>query len=190
MAEILWPWLAIAGLGALHGLNPASGWACAAAWGVRAGDRSHAWQALLPIAAGHAASVACFAGAVALGAVLDRARLVAGVAVLLAILVVLRFVGRIDRRAHAPVAHAGVALWSFAVATAHGSGSMLVPALAPLCGGAADGGTLASAEPFALAIAAVLVHAGAMLAVTGAVASGSCRMFRQRRATGAAEGRS
>ena len=22
----LWPWLAVAGVGALHGLNPASGW--------------------------------------------------------------------------------------------------------------------------------------------------------------------
>jgi len=27
-----WPWLAVAGVGALHGLNPASGWMFAAAW--------------------------------------------------------------------------------------------------------------------------------------------------------------
>lgn len=28
----LWPWLAVAGLDALHALNPATGWALAAAW--------------------------------------------------------------------------------------------------------------------------------------------------------------
>lgn len=32
------PWLAVAGLGALHGLNPATGWLFAAARGVRARD--------------------------------------------------------------------------------------------------------------------------------------------------------
>lgn len=31
----LWPWLAVAGVGALHGLNPATGWMFAAASGVR-----------------------------------------------------------------------------------------------------------------------------------------------------------
>ena len=30
-----WPWLAVAGVGALHGLNPATGWAFVAAWRVR-----------------------------------------------------------------------------------------------------------------------------------------------------------
>ena len=41
-----WPWLAIAGLGALHGLNPASGWPWAAACGWRRGGASaHAARA-------------------------------------------------------------------------------------------------------------------------------------------------
>ena len=31
----IWPWVAVAGLGGLHGLNPATGWMFAAAWGVR-----------------------------------------------------------------------------------------------------------------------------------------------------------
>ena len=34
----LWPWLAVAGVGALHGLNPANGWMFAAAWGVHSRD--------------------------------------------------------------------------------------------------------------------------------------------------------
>jgi hypothetical protein len=51
-----WPWIAIAGLGALHGLNPATGWMFAAAWGVRTGNAAQVRHALWPIAVGHAAS--------------------------------------------------------------------------------------------------------------------------------------
>ena len=31
------PWLALAGVGALHGLNPATGWVVVAAWRLRGG---------------------------------------------------------------------------------------------------------------------------------------------------------
>ncbi|HEU5293577.1 MAG TPA: hypothetical protein VFU71_02195, partial [Burkholderiaceae bacterium] len=71
----LWPWLVVAGLGALHGLSPATGWMFAAACGVRAGDGRQAWRALLPIALGHAASIALVACAFAHGLSIDRARL-------------------------------------------------------------------------------------------------------------------
>ena len=47
--------------GALHGLNPATGWLLAAAWGVRTRDRAQALRALLPIGVGHLASVALVA---------------------------------------------------------------------------------------------------------------------------------
>jgi hypothetical protein len=63
----LWPWLAVAGLGALHGLNPATGWMFAAAWGVHSRDRAQALRALMPIAVGHTASIALVAAAVVLG---------------------------------------------------------------------------------------------------------------------------
>jgi len=52
MTASLWPWLTIAGAGALHGLNPASGWACAAAWRLRSRDRPLTLRTLLPVAAG------------------------------------------------------------------------------------------------------------------------------------------
>ena len=42
----LWPWLFLAGLGALHGLSPANGWLFAAACGVRARDGAAARRAL------------------------------------------------------------------------------------------------------------------------------------------------
>jgi hypothetical protein len=62
MASV-WPWLSVAALGALHGANPASGWMVAAAWGLRCGSAAQARQALWPIAAGHAASIAIVAAA-------------------------------------------------------------------------------------------------------------------------------
>ncbi|HEY2189752.1 MAG TPA: hypothetical protein VGH48_14445, partial [Caldimonas sp.] len=67
-----WPWLAVAGVGALHGLNPASGWLAAAAWGVRSGDHARARWALVPIAVGHAVSVFLVATAVLIGVAMDR----------------------------------------------------------------------------------------------------------------------
>ncbi len=72
----IWPWLAVAGAGALHGLNPCTGWALAAACGRR--DRRLAWRALLPLALGHAASVGLVAALVAAGLAMDRLPWLAG----------------------------------------------------------------------------------------------------------------
>ena len=175
--ESLWPWLAIAGVGALHGLNPASGWLWAAAWGVRSGQRRQTWRALIPIALGHAASVALVATAVAVGVSMDRTLLLTLAGALLVVAAVVHLSGHAPKRAKAPAGHAGLALWSFMVSTAHGAGLMLVPALVPLCIGDAAAGAIGTsgALTLALALAAVGVHMAAMLAVTGLVASGVCR---------------
>lgn len=173
----LWPWLVVAGMGALHGLNPATGWLWAAAWGVRSNDRTQALRALLPIAIGHAASVALVAGAVAFGLSLDRPVLQVAAGVLVAVLAALHLWGRTPRAARAPAGHAGLALWSFMMSTAHGAGLMLVPALIPLCMGDASGRDANASGSVLLAFAAVGVHTAAMLAVTGVVALGACRGF-------------
>jgi hypothetical protein len=173
----LWPWLAIAGLGALHGLNPATGWMFAAARGVQAHDDTQARRALIPIAIGHVASIAVVVWTVAHGLSMDRA-LVQGAAgallIGLAMIRLLRGTGRhppLDLRA----GHAGMALWSFLMATAHGAGLMLVPALVPLCvaGGAAS--AITASGSLILAVAAVAVHTAAMLVATGGIASAVCR---------------
>src|SRR5687768_2905570 len=122
----LWPWLVVAGVGALHGLNPATGWLLAAAWGVRSRDRAQALRALMPIAVGHAASVAVVAAAVALGLSMDRVLLQALAGGLLVVVGVIHLKSRTAQRARA-AGHAGLALWSFMVSTAHGAGLMLVP---------------------------------------------------------------
>ena len=163
MDDSLWPWLAVAGAGALHGLNPATGWLWSAAWRLRSRDRAAAWRALLPIAVGHVASVALAAAAVAQRWTPDRTLLQLAAGGVLAAGAAMHLHGGIARRARAPARHAGLALWSFMMSTAHGAGMMLVPALAPLCAGAAVSG------PLALALAAVAVHLAAMLAVTGGV---------------------
>jgi hypothetical protein len=173
--ESLWPWLVVAGLGALHGLNPATGWMWAAAWGVRSKDRGQALRGLVPIAVGHAASVALVAAAVAFGVSMDRTVMQVVAGGLVVVFVVLHLSGRTPKKVRAPAGHAGLALWSFMMATAHGAGLMLVPALVPLCMGDTPALDIAASGTLMLALAAVGVHTAAMLAVTALVASGVCR---------------
>jgi hypothetical protein len=54
------------------------------------------------------------------------------------------------------------------MATGHGAGLMLVPVIIPLCAAASQ--EFMAAESLPIALAAVAVHTGAMLAVTAAVA--------------------
>ena len=56
-----WPPLVFAGLGAFHGLNPAMGWLFAVALGLHRQSRSTVMVSLVPIALGHAASIAIVA---------------------------------------------------------------------------------------------------------------------------------
>ncbi len=177
----LWPWLAVAGVGALHGLNPATGWMFAAACGVRSRDRAQALRALVPIAAGHAASVVLVAAAVALGLATGRVVLQVLAGALLVVVAVVHLSGRKAKLARTPAGHAGLALWSFMMSTAHGAGLMLVPALIPLCMGGAPAREITASGSLALALAVVGVHTAAMLAVTGVIAAEVCRAF----ATGA-----
>lgn len=169
----LWPWLAIAGVGALHGLNPASGWMWAAAWGVHSRDRAKALRALIPIALGHMASVAMVAIAVVFGLAMDRALLQALAGGLLLVIAIVHLSGRAPKVV--PTGHAGLALWSFLMSSVHGAGLMLVPALMPLCVGDVAAREVSASGPLTLALMVVGVHAAAMLAVTGVIATGVCR---------------
>ena len=109
----IWLWLSVAGVGALHGLNPATGWMFAAAWGVRSGDRRQVLRALVPIALGHALSVGLLAGAVASGLSMDRGAMQVVAGGLLAAVAVWHLSAHKAKRAKGPTGHAGLALWSF-----------------------------------------------------------------------------
>ena len=170
------PWLAVAAVGALHGLNPATGWMGAAACGLRSHDRARVWRALLPIALGHGLSVVLVACAVALGLPSrDRVWLQALAGGLLLVVAWHHWAGRRAHRAQAPVGSAAMVLGSFIMSTAHGAGLMLVPALAPLCIADTPARVITASGSLALALAAVGVHTAAMLTVTGVIASGVCR---------------
>lgn len=171
----LWPWLAVAGLGALHGLNPATGWVLAAAWGLRSRERGQALRALAPIAGGHLASVVLVAAAVVFGSGMDRVLLQALAGGLFVATVAMHFWGRTPLKLRAPASHAGLALWSFMMSTAHGAGLMLVPALVPLCMGDSSAREITASGSLLRALAAVGLHMAAMLAVTGLVAAGVCK---------------
>jgi hypothetical protein len=173
----LWPWLAIAGLGLFHGLNPAMGWLFAVALGLNRHSERIVWLSLVPIAIGHAVAVAAvlaaflLLGLVVSGTVLMR---VAGV-VLLAWAAWHALYGHRQRvRVGMQTGLTGLALWSFLMANAHGAGLMLIPAVMPLCVSGTPGADLitqASAERVgSVALAALGLHTAAMLATIAVIA--------------------
>ncbi len=169
----LWPWLTLAGLGAFHGVNPAMGWLFAVALGQHRGSRRVVLLALLPIAAGHAVAVAVVVAAVvALGVLVDQRiiRLAAG-ALLIAWAIYHALYGHRHRvRVGMRTGMAGLALWSFLMATAHGAGLMLVPVLIPLSLAATPAREITASGSLPVSLAAIGVHTLAMLVVTGAIA--------------------
>jgi hypothetical protein len=169
--------MAVACLGAFHGLSPANGWMFAAACGVRARDAAQAQRALLPIGIGHLASVAIVAGAFARGMSMDRTLVQFLAGALLVGAAFYRFLrgARPHKAIRKQVGLAGIALWSFLMATAHGAGLMLVPALASMCLADNPAREITASGSLVLALGAVGVHTAAMLLTTGAVATRVCR---------------
>jgi hypothetical protein len=170
MSEI-WPWLVLAGLGAFHGLNPAMGWLFAVALGMHRHDGRIVWLSLGPIALGHALSVAIVAAAfVWLGVLIDARALGVGCGLALIGWAIYHWIyGHRHRvRFGLQTGLLGLAAWSFLMATAHGAGLMLWPALMPLCAAAASEPEGAGAMTTALL--GVGVHTLAMLIVTAAIA--------------------
>lgn len=167
-----WPWLALAGLGAFHGVNPAMGWLFAVALGLHRHSRAVVVLALFPIAIGHALAVLAVALAVVLlGVMVDQRAIRIGAGVLLIGWAAYHtlYGARHRVRFGMQVGMLGLGAWSFLMATAHGAGLMLIPVLIPLCLAASPAQEL-SAAGSAIALAAVGVHTLAMLATTGIIA--------------------
>jgi len=164
-----WPWLALAGLGAFHGLNPAMGWLFAVALGLQRQRREAVLQSLLPIAAGHALSISAVVLLVsALRAFIDLNALQIACAVLLIGFGVYRLLARHRGRFGMQVSSLQLVGWSFLMATAHGAGLMLLPVLLGMPDQHAH--VMSGVGQTALgALAAVGIHTLAMLCVAGAV---------------------
>ena len=167
----LWAWLALVGLGAFHGLNPAMGWLFAVALGLHQQDRRVVWLSVVPIALGHALSVVVLAAAFFWAGLIIDARIVrigSGLVLIGWALYHWRYGHRHRVRFGMQTGLLGLGVWSFLMATAHGAGLMLWPVLMPLCIAAAsepDG-----AGPLATAIIGIGVHTLAMLVTTTVVA--------------------
>jgi hypothetical protein len=180
-ASGLWPWLALAGLGLFHGVNPAMGWLFAVGLGLQRGSAAAVAQALPPIALGHAAAIALAVVLVALA----RPAIDVTWLRLAAALVLIGFGAwhlargyRHQFRFGMNVGFADLTLWSFLMATAHGAGLMVLPVLLELpaggAGGSSHGGHDAVMAVFAgslwTGLLAVTVHTLAMLAAAGLIA--------------------
>ena len=167
----LWHWFALAGLGVFHGVNPAMGWLFAVALGLHRESRAVVLTSLLPIAVGHAASVALVAIlAMAAGVAVDRRLIQILTGILLIGWAIYHALARHRVRFGMRVSHLGLTVWSFLMATSHGAGLMLIPFLMPLEAMAREGHHFGLGDSLFLALAGVAAHSLAMLATTGAVA--------------------
>jgi len=175
----LWPWFALALLGAYHGLNPAMGWLFAVALGLQEQRLGAVLRALPPIALGHAASVTVAVVVIAgVGLVTDVnvLRLIGGI--LLIAFGTYKFLKPMSHPRWVGMRLSGrdLVLWSFLMSSAHGAGLMLFPALVTLgdehahhhLGGLELPGsaTIGGVE----SVLAVAVHSAAMFATMGVLA--------------------
>jgi hypothetical protein len=174
MSAELWPWLAIAGLGLFHGVNPAMGWLFAAALGLNRNSERAVWLALIPIALGHAAAVgAVLAVVIALGLIIEPAPLQRIAAVILLAWAAWHalYGRRYKVRVGMQTGLAGLFLWSFLMANAHGAGLMLIPVVIPLCLAMSPAHQLTATGSIPVALLALGLHTGAMLAAIGTIAT-------------------
>jgi hypothetical protein len=169
-------WLSVVLIGAWHGINPAMGWPLAVSAGLMGGGRWGLFRALGLLALGHLLAIA--------GLLLPFALLVSlvrwgrAIRIGAALLVIAFGLWLLLRRGRHPrmltrIRPAQLALWSFAIAMAHGAGLMLVPIYLGICR-ASDRGHLAAGQliggDLGLALLVSLVHTAAMLVVGGLVA--------------------
>ncbi|SDJ93870.1 hypothetical protein [Microbulbifer yueqingensis] len=170
------PWLAMLGFGAFHGLNPGMGWLFALSLGLQQQRERVIWLSLLPIAAGHALAISLAVVLVLLGlrvASLPTLQwITAGVLLLFGLYKLFNYY-RHPRWVGMKVGFRDLFLWSFLMATAHGAGLMVVPALLGVAAGMESGhaGHAGHGAPGGGGmLVAVILHTLAMLLVMGTTA--------------------
>lgn len=126
-------------LGVFHGVNPAMGWLFAVFLAVNRKRRSELWRSLIPIALGHAVSVALVVAVVAAARStfpVQPVRYVSAAVVLaFGLYRLFRWYRHSASAGGLNMGYRDLAVWSFLGATAHGSGLMLAPLVLGLPGG-------------------------------------------------------
>jgi hypothetical protein len=168
-----WPWLALVGLGLFHGVNPAMGWLFAVALGLHRGSGRIVLVSLVPLALGHALAISMtIAVVLTLGILIDLSfiAVISGLALIAWALWHVLYGHRHRVRVGMQTGLWGLGVWSFLMASAHGAGLMLVPALLPLYSGHGHMHGLAANSLLRSALA-VIVHSLAMISATGLIAA-------------------
>ncbi|RJF95055.1 hypothetical protein [Noviherbaspirillum saxi] len=128
-------WSTIVAIGLYHGINPAMGWPIAVANGMTVRRASAVFSTLLPLGVGHLMAMMVVLVPFAwLGWFMEwsrEIRISAGVLVLM--FGVRMLIARGHPRFLARIKPTQLAWWSFLMATAHGAGLMLLPAMLGLC---------------------------------------------------------
>ncbi|MFX1675693.1 hypothetical protein PWR63_26130 [Paraburkholderia sp. A2WS-5] len=167
-------WGAVAASGVFHGANPAMGWLFATALGLQRRSRTALLLALPPIALGHAASILLFTSSIAALGAWRPVLMHSGLHWVLGALLIGWAAWQHARghrhrvRAGMTAGFLGLTAWSALMATLHGAGLMLMPALLPVCGDtAAHGG---AGGLLAISAAFTALHTVVTLATTAAIA--------------------
>jgi len=128
--ESLVPVLTMMAFGAYHGLNPGMGWLFALSIGLQNRSERAIWRSLLPIAAGHASSLALVAVLVFVSAhYISTPMLEITTALILIGFGIYKFFNyyRHPRWVGMQVGMRDLTWWSFLMSTAHGAGLMIAP---------------------------------------------------------------
>ena len=170
-------WLAVVASGFYHGVNPGMGWPLAVSAGLMSRGRRDVMAALMPLAAGHLASMlVILLPFAAMTALLDWQREIRiGASIAVIAFGIFRLVNRRHPRARARIRPTQLALWSFAIATAHGAGLMLLPIYLGLCSTeefdtAHRASSILMAQNSVTAVLVSLVHTLSMVTGGGVIA--------------------
>jgi hypothetical protein len=166
-------WVAVVASGLYHGVNPGMGWPLAVSAGLMERNSRALVAALWPLSVGHLLAMLLvllpFALLVAL--VEWQRQIQIGASLLVIGFGIFRLVNRRHPRALARIRPTQLALWSFAVAIAHGAGLMLVPIYLGLCQASdLDKGEAAGAlinANLGVAVLVSAVHSASMIAAGG-----------------------
>jgi len=170
-------WLAVVASGLYHGVNPGMGWPLAVSAGLMERSSRALVAALWPLMVGHllAMLVVLLPFSLLVAVVQWQRQIQIGASILVIGFGIFRLINQRHPRVLARIRPTQLAIWSFAVAIAHGAGLMLVPIYLGLCR-AADinrgheaAGALINAS-LSMAVLVSVVHSIAMIAAGGFLA--------------------
>ena len=172
-----WLWLAVVASGIYHGLNPGMGWPLAVSAAMMERSPRALLAALWPLTVGHllAMLLILLPFALLISVLQWQRPIQIGAGLLVAGFGIFRLVNRRHPRRLARIRPTQLALWSFAIAIAHGAALMLVPIYLGLCHDASGAEDHAAASILAgnnleTAMLVAVAHATAMIAAGGCLA--------------------